>query len=165
MSKSWRFVNPSLVVTLGRRPPNAPCMLNQQVRHYRVIGTLGVGGMGVVYEAEDTRLSRRVALKFLPEALADDPDASRRFERQAQTTAGLNHPNICTIYDIDEHEGRRFIAMECVHGANLKAHMAKAALSTPDVVAIADQITCALEAAHAQGIVHRDIKPGNVMIA
>ena len=87
-------------------------MLSQTIRHYRVIGTLGVGGMGVVYEAEDTRLSRRVALKFLPESLADDPDASRRFECEAQTIAGLSNPKICTVYDIDDHQGRRFAPSE-----------------------------------------------------
>src|SRR5437870_1849305 len=141
------------------------CMLSQTIRHYRVIGTLGVGGMGVVYEAEDTRLSRRVALKFLPESLADDPDASRRFECEAQTIAGLSNPKICTVYDIDEHEGRRFIAMECVEGVNLKAYMGRKTLGTSQVVDIADQIAQALDAAHAKGNVHRDIKPGNIIVS
>jgi serine/threonine protein kinase len=121
--------------------------------------------MGVVYEAEDTRLPRRVALKFLPEGLAEDPDAARRFRREAETIALLNHPQICTIYDLGEHDGRAFIAMECVEGVNLKAYMARKTLATPEVVDIALQITRALEAAHVKGIVHRDIKPGNVMVS
>ena len=140
-------------------------MLGKTIGHYRILGKLGVGGMGVVYEAEDERLSRRVALKFLPDELADDPDASRRFRREAQTIALLNHPHICTIYDVDEHEGRRFIAMERLEGMNLKLYMARKTLETPDIVELALQITDALEAAHAKGVVHRDIKPGNIFIS
>jgi len=139
-------------------------MLKETIRQYRIVGKLGAGGMGIVYEAEDSQLSRRVALKFLPEELADDPDAVRRFEREAQTIAGLNHPHICTIYGIDEHEGRKFIAMECLEGVNLKVHMSRNTLETPEVVDIATQITLALEAAHTAGIVHRDIKPGNIVV-
>ena len=104
-------------------------MLGTTLSHYHIIGKLGVGGMGVVYEAEDTRLPRRVALKFLAQELAGDPDASRRLQREADTIARLNHPNICTIYEIDEHEGSRFIAMERVNGANLKLHMTRTTLS------------------------------------
>jgi len=140
-------------------------MLGKTIGHYRILGKLGVGGMGVVYEAEDERLSRRVALKFLPDELADDPDATRRFQREAQTIALLNHPHICTIYDVDEHEGRRFIAMERLEGMNLKLYMARKTLETPDIVELALQITDALEAAHAKGVVHRDIKPGNIFIS
>jgi serine/threonine protein kinase len=140
-------------------------MLGQQISHYRVTGKLGVGGMGVVYEAEDTRLSRAVALKFLPEELADDPDMARRFQREAETVALLNHPHICTIYDVGEHEGRRFIAMERCEGVNLKTYMARKTLETPEVVDIALQITHALGAAHAKGVVHRDIKPGNIVVS
>jgi serine/threonine protein kinase len=140
-------------------------MIGKTVHHYRVIGTLGVGGMGVVYEAEDPRLSRRVALKFLPDELADDPDATRRFQREARTIALLNHPHICTIYDVDEHDGRRFIAMERLEGVNLKLYMARHTLETPDIVDFALQITEALEAAHTKGIVHRDIKPGNIFVS
>ena len=140
-------------------------MVGKTVRHYRIIGTLGVGGMGVVYEAEDPRLARRVALKFLPDDLADDPDATRRFQREAQTIALLNHPHICTIYDVDEFEGRRFIAMERLEGLNLKLYMARHKLDTPDIVDIALQITEALEAAHTKGIVHRDIEPGNIFVS
>ncbi len=140
-------------------------MLGKAVGHYRVIGKLGVGGMGVVYEAEDTRLPRRVALKFLPDELADDPEAIRRFKREAQTVAVLNHPHICTIYDIDEHEGRSFIAMERLEGTSLKLYMLRKPLETPEVVAIALQITQALEAAHGSGIAHRDVKPGNIFVS
>ena len=140
-------------------------MLGERISHYRVTGKLGVGGMGVVYEAEDTRLSRAVALKFLPEELAGDPDAIRRFEREAQTVAILNHPHICTIYDVGDHQGRRFIAMERVDGVNLKTYMARNTLDTPAVVDIALQVTDALAAAHAKGVVHRDIKPGNIIVA
>jgi serine/threonine protein kinase len=140
-------------------------MLGEQISHYRVTGKLGVGGMGVVYEAEDTRLSRPVALKFLPEELADDPDMGRRFQREAETVALLNHPHICTIYDVGEHQGRRFIAMERCEGVNLKTYMARKTLETAEVVDIALQITHALGAAHAKGVVHRDIKPGNIVVS
>ena len=140
-------------------------MIGRIFGHYRVIGKLGVGGMGVVYEAEDTRLSRRVALKFLPDDLASDPDAARRFQREAQTIALLNHPHICTIYDVDEHDGRGFIAMERLEGMNLKVYMAKKMLETAEVLDIALQITDALEAAHEKGVVHRDIKPGNIFVS
>ena len=140
-------------------------MIGKTICHYRVTGKLGVGGMGVVYEAEDVRLPRRVALKFLPDELADDPEATRRFKREAQTIALLNHPNICTIYEVDEHEGRSFIAMERLEGVNLKLHMARKTLENPEVVDVALQITQALEAAHAKGIVHRDIKPGNIFVS
>ena len=139
-------------------------MLGHRVSHYRITGKLGIGGMGIVYEAEDVRLPRKVALKFLPEESADDPDAERRFQREADTIAQLNHPNICTIYEIDRHEGRSFIAMECVEGLNLKTYMARHELSTHDIVEIALQITAALGSAHAKGIVHRDIKPGNIIV-
>ena len=120
--------------------------------------------MGVVYEAEEERLPRRVALKFLSDELADDPDATRRLEREARTIALLNHPNICTIYEIDRHEGRTFIAMERLEGLNLKAYMARQTLTTGEILDIALQITEALDAAHGKGIIHRDIKPGNIFI-
>ena len=139
-------------------------MIGRTISHYRVTGTLGVGGMGVVYEAEDTRLGRRVALKFLPEELAGDPEATRRLQREAQTVAGLNHPHICTIYEIDDDGGAAFIVMERLDGANLKLHMARRTMTTPEVAGIALQVTHALEAAHTAGVVHRDIKPGNIMV-
>ena len=140
-------------------------MLGHTVSHYRITGKLGSGGMGIVYEAEDVRLARKVALKFLPEESADDPDAKRRFQREADTIAQLNHPNICTIYEIDRHEGRAFIAMECVEGLNLKAYMARHKLTTAQIVEIARQVAAALASAHAKGIVHRDIKPGNIIVS
>jgi len=140
-------------------------MLGHTISHYRITGKLGSGGMGIVYEAEDARLPRKVALKFLPEESADDPDAERRFQREADTIAQLNHPNICTIYEIDRADGRAFIAMECVEGLNLKTYMARNQLSTGAIVEIALQIAAALGSAHAKGIVHRDIKPGNIVIS
>jgi serine/threonine protein kinase len=140
-------------------------MLGHTISHYRITGKLGSGGMGIVYEAEDVRLPRKVALKFLPEESADDPDAERRFQREADTIAQLNHPNICTIYEIDRFEGRAFIAMECVEGINLKTYMSRHQLTTAAVVEIALQIAAALGSAHAKGIVHRDIKPGNIVVS
>jgi eukaryotic-like serine/threonine-protein kinase len=140
-------------------------MIGRTVSHYRVVGKLGVGGMGVVYDAEDQRLSRRVALKFLSEELADDPDATRRLRREAQTVAMLNHPNICTIYEIDEDEGRPFIAMERLDGATLKVYMARKTLDTAEIADIAAQITEALAVAHARSVIHRDIKPGNIFVS
>jgi len=139
-------------------------MIGQTVSHYRIVGKLGLGGMGVVYDAEDQTLPRRVALKFLSEELAGDEDATRRLRREAQIIALLNHPHICTVYEIAEHEGRAFIAMERLDGRNLKAHMARKKLETGEILDIALQIAQALEAAHAKGIVHRDIKPGNIFI-
>jgi eukaryotic-like serine/threonine-protein kinase len=140
-------------------------MLGETVGHYRVIGKLGIGGMGVVYEAEDVRLSRRVALKFLPDEVADDPDAARRFKREAMMVADLNHPHICIIHEVDEDKGRVFIAMERLDGTNLKLHMAKKSLETPEILSIALQVTDALDAAHTRKIVHRDIKPGNIFVS
>ena len=140
-------------------------MLGRTISHYRITGKLGTGGMGVVYEAEDTRLPRKVALKFLPDELADDPDAVRRFRREAETIATLSHGHICTIYDIDEHDGRIFIAMECVDGLNLKTYMSRNTLTTERIAELALQIAGALVAAHDKGIVHRDIKPGNLIVS
>jgi serine/threonine protein kinase len=140
-------------------------MIGQTISHYRVVGKLGVGGMGVVYDAEDERLSRRVALKFLPDELAGDPDATRRLRREAETIALLNHPQICTIYEVAEHDGHPFIAMERLEGTNLKTFMARKTLDTTEIVGIALQIARALEAAHNKGVIHRDIKPGNIFIS
>jgi non-specific serine/threonine protein kinase len=139
-------------------------MLGRTISHYVVTGKLGVGGMGVVYDAMDTRLSRRVALKFLPDDLAADSEAALRLLREAETIAQLSHPNICTIYGI-EHDGElSFIAMERLDGTNLKLRMARGRLTTAEVLDVALQVTDALAAAHAQGIVHRDIKPGNIFV-
>jgi eukaryotic-like serine/threonine-protein kinase len=140
-------------------------MHGKTVGHYQIAAKLGTGGMGVVYEAEDLRLHRKVALKFLPEELAEDPDAVRRFRREAETIAALSHPHICIVYDIGEHEGRSFIVMEYVDGVNLKTHMTRRALTTADIAEITLQIAGALGAAHARSIVHRDIKPGNLLVA
>jgi serine/threonine protein kinase len=139
-------------------------MLGSTISHYRITGKLGTGGMGIVYEAEDMRLPRKVALKFLPEELADDADAIRRFRREADTIASLSHGHICTVYDIDEHEGRVFIAMECVDGVNLKTYISRHTPTTAQIADLSLQIASALGAAHAKGIVHRDIKPGNLIV-
>ena len=121
--------------------------------------------MGIVYDAEDDKLRRRVALKFLSDELVGNPDAIRRFRREAHTLARLNHPNICTIYEIEEHQGKPFIAMERLEGTNLKTHIARKTLETREVLEIAAQIGEALDAAHGAGIVHRDIKPGNIFVS
>ena len=139
-------------------------MIGRTVSHYVVTGKLGIGGMGVVYEAQDTRLPRRVALKFLPEELAGDGVAGLRLLREAETIALLSHPNICTIYEIAEADGSSFIVMERLEGVNLKVHMARNSLDTAEIVDITLQVTDALAAAHAKGVVHRDIKPGNIFV-
>jgi len=140
-------------------------LIGQTISHYRITGRLGVGGMGVVYDAEDQRLARPVALKFLADELAANPDAARRLRREAKLLAQLNHPNICTVYEIDEFEGRSFIAMERLQGTSLKLHIARNTLDTAAILDIAIQIAEALHRAHESGIVHRDIKPGNIFVS
>jgi predicted ATPase/serine/threonine protein kinase len=148
----------------SKQAPGAGALVGQTVAHYKVLRQLGSGGMGVVYEAEDIRLGRRVALKFLPEKLVCDERALRRFEREARAASSLNHPNICTIYEVEEHDHQPVIVMELLEGMSLKQRIQQGPIATDELLDFGIQTSDALAAAHAKGIIHRDIKPGNMLI-
>src|SRR6202521_1123299 len=155
--RSARSLNPTLNPKSG--------LADTVIGHYRVLGKIGCGGMGVVYEAEDLKLGRHVALKFLPDELAEDPQSLQRFRREARSASALNHPNICTVYEVDEANGRVFIAMELVKGKTLRELLVCGSLPMRKAIEIAAQVAEGLTKAHEAGIAHRDLKPENLMVS
>jgi eukaryotic-like serine/threonine-protein kinase len=170
--RGYRFIAPVLesgppaAIEVAAEPQVAAGenLIGKEISHYRILLKLGSGGMGVVYEAEDIRLGRRVALKLLPENLARDHIALQRFEREARAASSLNHPNICTIYEVEEHDHQQVIVMELLEGKSLKERIREGSISTDELLDFAIQTSDALEAAHAKGIIHRDMKPGNIFV-